>query len=455
MKQLASLLLLTAACSASDNLGDTPVLGQQHWTLTLGAAHADSATKNGIAFLPDGNLVVAGRFHDTVDFGTSTIASSGNAGGDIFLTKRSVADGGELWTKSFGRVNDDWLTLSTLAVDSAGNLVIAGTYGVSEDFGGTKLAPSDGYAFVAKYDGTGQLVWVRGFGRGTMITPRSLSIGPDDSVTVLGGVNTAPTTIQLPDHSVHCEINACPDWIVHFAADGTPQWDEFMPVGLGIGNIVALDDGSFEVAGSVAQATTLGDSQIVAVSAITPVIVHLGNDGGIEHAATYGVAQQYYDDIALAKHDDGVVALSNTWMNDGTNNSTVPHLAGVDASGDIAWNAEGSMGPASGFSLAQAPNGALLVAGIISNYVADFGKGPINGATFIASYAPNGDFLDARSYGASGSATGDGITSLAVSPSGAVAFIGSISDTLDFGTGPQTSHGQTDVVIGLIDPPAP
>jgi hypothetical protein len=101
-----------------------------------------------------GNVVIAGGFSDTVDFGGGGLANAG--GKDVFVTKLDPA-GAHLWSKSYGSMGDQYAT--RVAVDMFGNPAVTGIFtgklsfpgtgltfiaGMYKQVFGTKLAADDG-----------------------------------------------------------------------------------------------------------------------------------------------------------------------------------------------------------------------------------------------------------------------------------------------------------------------
>src|SRR5213075_3252556 len=80
---------------------------------TFNAAHAMA-----VATDPSGNVVVAGSFEGTVNFGTGPMTSSGFK--DVFVAKYSAA-GVPLWAKAYGEPNDDEEALG-VAMDGSGSV---------------------------------------------------------------------------------------------------------------------------------------------------------------------------------------------------------------------------------------------------------------------------------------------------------------------------------------------
>lgn len=451
MKQLASLLLLTAACSASDNLGDTPALGLARWTIPIaGAGPLNRA--NTIAFAPDGDLYVAGSFNGSVDFGSGpTTAPTPQGVPSSFISKRAGIDGSERWTKIIGSIQGQ-IELGAITSDDTGAVYISGRLDGKQDFGGGEVDWNViGEPFIAKYAVDGSFVWVKGIGKGSRGIVAHLAIAPDGDLFAIGGCEFGNQAQMFPDRTISCDATHYSGFIARYAPDGTLRWDNEIPSGAQ--RLAILPDGSAAVSTSIDVTTTFAGTTITAQSSDTPVVVHVTADGTLDHATTFGDPQIRYAPASLVALDDG--SLIAGWNSTTSNQDVdrIPNLSGIDASGAIDWNVQAVQGSAQIVASTVLANGAVITAGSIDNYVADLGNGVINGDGFLASYAPDGSLLEARPFGdnAGNKAIMAGVTS---NDGGAVAFAGSAVGTPDFGTGP-VNGGASSLVIGLIDPPAP
>lgn len=73
--------------------------------------------------------------------------------------------GNHLWSKTFGPPPGSDASASAVAVDSAGNIVVPGSFTNTIDCGGGPLVSAGGYdVFVAKFDPQGNHRWSRRFG---------------------------------------------------------------------------------------------------------------------------------------------------------------------------------------------------------------------------------------------------------------------------------------------------
>ena len=130
------------------------------WARTFGDADEQSAES--VAVDPNGDVLVAGWFGGTIDFGDGPHVSAGHADG--YLTKLGAADGSVIYSRAFGDLNDQQAV--AVSVDDHGAVCLAGSFAFSCDLGaaGPLTSAGDLDAFVAKISPTGKTVWSRRFG---------------------------------------------------------------------------------------------------------------------------------------------------------------------------------------------------------------------------------------------------------------------------------------------------
>lgn len=134
--------------------------GGHLWSKKFGDAALQSG--QGVAAGPNGEVVIVGYFQGAVNFGGGALTTSGGA--DIFLAKFDAA-GAHVWSKKLGSATDDQIGLA-VAIDTAGDVIITGSYQGAINFGGASLTSAGGAdVFVAKYaSATGAHVWSKRFG---------------------------------------------------------------------------------------------------------------------------------------------------------------------------------------------------------------------------------------------------------------------------------------------------
>ncbi|MBL9135761.1 MAG: SBBP repeat-containing protein [Verrucomicrobiales bacterium] len=105
---------------------------------------------------PGGNCFVTGAFSQTAEFESTSLTSRGSW--DIFLAKYSPS-GSPVWVKQAGGTQDD--RGFGIATDPTGNLFLTGFFSAYATFGTLDVNGYGGHdVFLAKYDATGQALWV-------------------------------------------------------------------------------------------------------------------------------------------------------------------------------------------------------------------------------------------------------------------------------------------------------
>jgi hypothetical protein len=152
--------------------------GQYVWA----SSHGNAYTEPSIATDSAGNVVVAGAFTDSVDFGGGPLAGKG--GEDAFLARITGA-GQHLWSKAFGGAGDE--RVSAVSVDSAGNAIVTGQFTKEINFGGGPLASlGDTDIFVAKFGALGDHQWSQRFGDKAAQQVSSVSVDSQGNAAITG-----------------------------------------------------------------------------------------------------------------------------------------------------------------------------------------------------------------------------------------------------------------------------
>jgi hypothetical protein len=152
------------------------------WAKTIGGTGADSGAATAVDSA--GNVFATGNIDGTsgVDFGGGALFSAGAK--DVFLVKYSPV-GGHVWSKRFGGTGYDFG--AAVAVDSAGNVVVAGTFDGTIDLGGGQLTTAgDRDIFVAKFSSTGQHIWSKRFGGSSADFVRGIAVSSAGDVLLTG-----------------------------------------------------------------------------------------------------------------------------------------------------------------------------------------------------------------------------------------------------------------------------
>lgn len=138
--------------------------GNHIWSKSFGSTGADQGSA--VAIDPaSGDVIVGGIYYNApINLGDGgTLANSGD--NDVFLVKLSASDGTRNtgWTKRFGDALPQ--KVGGLSVDGSGNVILAGDYYGTVDFGNGKTATADtgGGIYVVKFGSSGTASWVNNY----------------------------------------------------------------------------------------------------------------------------------------------------------------------------------------------------------------------------------------------------------------------------------------------------
>ncbi len=173
--------------------GNRPIIGPQgNYTFAAKAGGSNALYPDqGMAISVDasGNSYVTGYFYVSATFGSTTLTSAGVH--DIFVAKYN-SSGIVQWAKSAGGTNTDYgYGIST---DNAGNCYVTGFFfsASSASFSGTTLAGAGGSdIFIAKYDPSGNVLWVKSGGGSSQDEGRAIKTDGAGNSYVTGDFGSA------------------------------------------------------------------------------------------------------------------------------------------------------------------------------------------------------------------------------------------------------------------------
>lgn len=360
--------------------------GNHIWSKRFG----DASAQAGRSLVADafGNVIAAGVFAGTVNFGGGSLTSAGQ--NDIFLVKLN-AFGNHLWSKRFGDADNQ--DVFSVAVDTAGNVFITGFIQGATDFGGGSLTSAGGRdIYLAKFDANGNHLWSRLFGDAAAQIGRGVATDSSGDVAMVGEFNG---TVDLGSGAL-TSAGSSDLFLARYDSDGNCLWSRsFGDASDQRGRGVAIDaSGSEVVTGDFAGTVDFGGGPLTSAAGM---------------------------DAFLAKHDSG---------------------------GNHVWSrAFGGAGTDGGTALAIDGSGNTIVTGHFFGTV-DFGGGPIVGAggsdIFVARYGPSGRHLTSGGFG---DASNQYALSVALDGPGSPLVTGYFQGTIDFGGGPLTSAGGDDIFL--------
>ncbi len=185
--------------------------GQRQWLRQFGGRGADRAT--GVAVDAQGNAYVSG-------FTSNRLPTADSVGaGDAFLAKLGP-DGTLLWLRQFGTTGADYAR--SVAVDATGNVFVGGD--TNGTLAGNVSSGGDGDAFLAKFDASGDLVWLRQFGSAAADKITAVATDARGDVVAVGTTGGALPTNRAQGSSdafvVKLDGNGTRVWLRQFGSEG-------------------------------------------------------------------------------------------------------------------------------------------------------------------------------------------------------------------------------------------
>lgn len=438
MKWILGLALL-AACSDTQNLGDSFTFHAPRWGLSIEPA-AGSASPQAIAgrvaIDNKGDVIAIGTYTNSINFGTTTLDPPPPDANGFWVGKRSGSDGSEKWTLGLSGQN---FGIGALAVDAQRDVIIAGTMADGFDFGGQYLH-GYGDAWVAKYDADGALVWASGLGQQSNASARYIAVSPTGQIYMEAHVASYLRTPQGPTLGAG-------EVIASYDAGGTLLWVYALPF---VAHVAATSDGGVVISGVVRETTTIGGTKIDLTQEGDCVVAKLDANGRFQWVQTFGEPGTRHSSFPVAVDSaDRIAAVANI-------DGEMPTEVRLDAGG-VLWSTQAPAGDARATAITTYQD-LVLTAGV-SGAPLDFGSGKVIGAMYLSARDANGALVDAKVYGdpTLGSVQ---IGSLATGPNGEIAFAGNTLQPIDFGNGPlpgPTGEDHTisgsNLIIGIIDAP--
>jgi hypothetical protein len=188
--------------------------GNLQWVQTTGSSGRDEALS--IKCDANGDVYVCGLMSSGCMFGSTTFTCSPNYL-DAFIVKYSPS-GSVIWAKSGGGSYDDvaW----SLTIDNNNKIFVAGEFNAYAVFSGSPLTTAgNADIFIASYDGSGNLQWIKQAG-GTLID-RARGIGTDGSNLFITG--QFGSTANFGSYAVTA-VDSSDIFMASLSNNGTFQW---------------------------------------------------------------------------------------------------------------------------------------------------------------------------------------------------------------------------------------
>jgi len=356
---------------------------------------------------------------------------------------------------------------NAIAVDAAGNSVVAGYFMGTANFG-TNTLVSAGVTdiFVARYNAAGQVLWARRAGGPGYDTAKGVALDTGGNIYVTGayegvadfGTNSLTNTTLTSYSDI---------FLARYDAAGNSVWarsagaefahDEGTAVAVdGVGNVLVAGRSVLETFAGVPVANTGRILVAKFTSAGTEVWAWKAGSysGGNLDIAT-GVAADGAGNVLVTGtfHSPLAAFGGGTFTNRG--NSDI-FLARLDSAGTLQWTRQaGGAGEDTASGVALAADGSAYVAGATggagsfspTNNVASLAGAFTDG--FVAKYAGDGGVTWVRQFGGAGVAAARGV---AVDAAGTVHLTGYFSGAATFGTNSLNGiTGSYDAFLARLD----
>jgi hypothetical protein len=411
-----------------------------------------------------GNSYVAGFFNGTLEFGAPSLSS---AKPGMYVAKLDPT-GKVLWARQSGGTAQFASLFGGVAVDSVGNVVVAGSLSGIFSFGPHTLGSAQGKfdGFVVKYDSAGNVLWAKGFGdavgqASANQNATGVAIDAAGDVVVTGNFTTS---IDLGTGPLSASSSS-DIFIAKYDKDGTVQYVKTY-VGPAFGHGVAADAfGNAVVTGTFGGSVDFGSGfSLSATTSQDPYVLRVDSSGKTSFARSFGNGLEMTVDAA--KFDSlGSVVLSGGFKGTASfagKSLTVPHagkngfVAAFDSSGFGKWAVQigSSFAPSAGetrvLSLAVDDKDQLWVAGMCAGAVdvgasLDCGDGSISHPYFISM-----DAMGKPIWGKAILAGAGAITTASYATPAFGILAGTNLGALDLGTGPLTSTNGYDLFVAKI-----
>jgi hypothetical protein len=341
----------------------------------------DGATVAGVAVAPSGDIVVTGSFGGSLDVGGTVLTTATPAAFVVGLD----GSGATRWSHGFGAVDGGAAECSAagVAIDGAGNVLLAGNFGGTIDFAGEALTVATGTgSYLGKLDSDGTRVWSRSFGSNLSVAAIATDAARDLLVT-----GTFQSTLDFGCGPIPGNADGSYQLVaLTLDAVGVCKWIWRPVTATHVAAIAIAADAASNVVvvGSLGGATIdLGGGPIPSPANGEVFVLGLGSDGSYRWGKSFGnllgagLAVNGAGDVFLESMLSGPTDLGGGPL--GASNDLC--VASLDATGAFRWgHAFPVSAPTPVGAIAVDTSSRLLVAGEVAG-TCDFGCGPLTGAT--------------------------------------------------------------------------
>ncbi len=260
--------------------------GNHLWSKRFGSSPRPQVATQ-VAVDPAGDVLVAGWFQGSLDFGGGPLSTGAPMSQNGFLAKLAGESGAHVWSEALDAVQST--DVGSLAVDASGDLTVSGNLDGDVDLGTTTLTGSG--AYFASFDGNGGYHW------GTAASATGSTFATDASVDRNGFSLVAGTfggMLQLGTTPVLTDTSGEGGFLVKLDPDGKPVWSKTLP------STLVITDGQSDVviAGAFTESVDLGGGVLIAAGGSKDILLakldpngaHLWSQGFGDAASQFATA---------------------------------------------------------------------------------------------------------------------------------------------------------------------
>jgi hypothetical protein len=405
-----------------------------------------------------GNSYITGYFEsDTIILGSDTLINAG--GYDIFLAKYDV-NGNVIWAKRAG--GRYWDQANSVALDSAGNIYVAGYFQSDTiTFGSTTLINKGTYnIFLAKYDNNGNVIWAKSAGGSSEDYASSVAVDKSGNVVLTGyyssasikfGNNILMNAGYVDIFLAKYDSNGNVLWAI---SEGGPNNDYATSVAVDALNNIYITgyfySTTINFASTILQ-NEAGNNVFVAKYDVNGNVLWAESAGetAIGQASSIAVDASG-NEYVTGYYSSNTINFGNTTLTNTEDQFNDIFLVKYNANGNMLWakNAGGKDDDQAN-NVAVDVLGNVYLTGYFNSPTINFGSIPLTSESsydiFLSKYDANGNVIWAESVGGKNVDEGNAI---AVDKTGNIFVTGDfLSDTICFGTDTLANKGATDIFI--------
>jgi hypothetical protein len=429
------------------------------WNVGFGASSTDAP--HDIERLPDGDVVVAGTFGGTVDFGGGNLTAQGSRDG--FVVRMKADDGAHVESTRIFGLNQQ--TPRAITAGLQGELFVVGAFEVEVRIGGmTRTNSADTAMFMARLDALDLSPdWLFAFGSaGDVHVATSVAAAPDGGAVIGGELNgtialgngvTASAGADLDAFVAKVDQAGVGVWGYALGAAGEDTVEAVVSDGRGAAYVA----GSFT---TLLDAGCPGGDLVGRGEDLDGFVMRIDEaDGSCDWALSFGGAgAQRGRSLALG---DGVLYMVGDFAGEvlletdaavSSGDLDLLVLAIEPSAGTITWHrALGDASKQEAWSIAHDPRGGVGIGASIKGEP-DFGNGPLITAgagddAALVFLGAGGEPRWSRSFGDGGD---DDLIDLVIAPTGEVFVTGEFETGLDMGLG-FVSGNKGDAFVARLD----